>query len=172
MVAREIRILFTGTPGCGKTTAVHTVGALACQHARTTRRRTTTIGQDYAELPLAGDIVLRCYGTPGQRRFAFIWELLARTADGLIILVDETRPTPVADMEMYLENFHELVSAGAALVCVVKAASLDNTAVISGLEERMQAMDLKVPLIFADTRDRQDMLRVVDKLLQQLAARS
>ena len=84
MSQKEIRIIITGTPGCGKTTAVQSVNALGFQGSNRVEKRSTTIGQDYAELSLDDEIVLRCYGTPGQRRFAFIWELLARKADGLI----------------------------------------------------------------------------------------
>ena len=172
MSIKEIRILFTGTPGCGKTTAVHTVGALPFQDINTIEKRTTTIGQDYAELLLADDIVLRCYGTPGQRRFAFIWELLASTADGLIILVDGTRPTPLTDMEIYLENFNKLIVNTAAVICVVKTKDASNAPVLSSYDEHLKQLGHQLPVIFADNRSREDMLNVVDSLLQQLAART
>lgn len=170
MAQKEIRIIITGAPGCGKTTAVHSVNALAFQDSSPVEKRLTTIGQDYAELSLDDEIVLRCYGTPGQRRFAFIWELLARKADGLIILVDGTRPAPLTDMEIYLENFHELVASRAAIICVVKTEGVSGAPTVSNFDEHLKQLGHPLPVIFADGRSKQDMLNVVDRLLQQIAA--
>ena len=170
MSQKEIRIIITGTPGCGKTTAVQSVNALGFQGSNRVEKRSTTIGQDYAELSLDDEIVLRCYGTPGQRRFAFIWELLARKADGLIILVDGTRPAPLSDMEIYLENFHELVTGKTAIICVVKTEGVSGAPAAANFDEHLKQLGHPLPVIFADGRNRDDILSVIDRLLQQIAA--
>lgn len=167
---KEIRIIFTGAPGCGKTTAVHTLDIPSYQDAAHIEKRTTTIGQDYGELQLNGEIVLRCYGTPGQSRFAFIWELLASEADGLVIMVDSTRQTPLIDMQIYLDNFHELISRTAAVICVVKSGG-PNIPQISDYQAHLKQTGFNIPVIFADSRKHADMLMVLDNLLKQLVAR-
>lgn len=43
---------------------------------------------DFGRLTLAEDLVLYLFGTPGQRRFWFMWDDLVRGAIGAIILVD------------------------------------------------------------------------------------
>ena len=170
MYTREIKIIFTGTPGCGKTTAVQTIAALPFKDAAGVEKRTTTIGHDYAELALSDDIVLRCYGTPDQPSFAFIRELLGRNADGLVILVDNTRPTPLTDMQNYLDDFHALIARTAAVVCVVKAGAA-NSPVMADYQAHLQQSGQDLPIIFADGRKPEDMLNVLDGLFGQLLNR-
>ena len=82
---REIKILFTGSMGAGKTTAIASVSDVApvqteavnsdlSQHSKTH----TTVAMDYGEVQLAGGDRLRLYGTPGQRRFNVMWQILGR----------------------------------------------------------------------------------------------
>lgn len=46
---------------------------------------------DFGRLTLADDLVLYLFGTPGQRRFWFMWDDLVRGAIGAIVLVDLRR---------------------------------------------------------------------------------
>ncbi len=46
---------------------------------------------DFGRLTLAEDLVLYLFGTPGQRRFWFMWDDLCRGAIGAIVLVDTAR---------------------------------------------------------------------------------
>ena len=46
---------------------------------------------DFGRITLAEDLVLYLFGTPGQRRFWFMWDDLVRGAIGAIILVDVRR---------------------------------------------------------------------------------
>jgi len=51
-------------------------------------KNTTTVAMDFGRITLAEDLVLYLFGTPGQRRFWFMWDDLVRGAIGAIILVD------------------------------------------------------------------------------------
>src|SRR4029077_659296 len=57
----------------------------------TPTKKTTTVAMDFGRIPLAEDLVLYLFGTPGQRRFWFMWDDLVRGAIGAIILVDVRR---------------------------------------------------------------------------------
>jgi hypothetical protein len=46
---------------------------------------------DFGRITLGEDLVLYLFGTPGQRRFWFMWDDLVRGAIGAIILVDVRR---------------------------------------------------------------------------------
>jgi hypothetical protein len=46
---------------------------------------------DFGRITLAEDLVLYLFGTPGQRRFWFMWDDLVLGAIGAIILVDVRR---------------------------------------------------------------------------------
>jgi signal recognition particle receptor subunit beta len=55
-------------------------------------KKTTTVAMDFGRITLADeDLVLYLFGTPGQRRFWFMWDDLVRGAIGAIILVDVRR---------------------------------------------------------------------------------
>jgi len=54
----------------------------------TPNKRTTTVAMDFGRITLDEDLVLYLFGTPGQRRFWFMWDDLVRGAIGAVILVD------------------------------------------------------------------------------------
>ena len=53
-----------------------------------TEKRTTTVAMDFGRITLDEDLVLYLFGTPGQRRFWFMWDDLVRGAIGAVVLVD------------------------------------------------------------------------------------
>lgn len=89
--------------GVGKTTFVGTVSEIMPLRTEalvtdasaavdtldaTPDKRTTTVAMDFGRITLADDLVLYLFGTPGQRRFWFMWDDLVRGAIGAIILAD------------------------------------------------------------------------------------
>ena len=116
---REHRILFTGTIGVGKSTAV--ANLLDAPPVRTTLGDSPVpVAIDHGDLRLDNGDRLRLYGTPGQRRFEPTWRSLADGAIGLIVLVDPGRPDPLADLAIYLENFTDLIHRTACVVGIAR----------------------------------------------------
>ena len=89
---KEYKILFTGSVGAGKTTAIGQISDVPplVTDVRNTDRSVdkplTTVGLDYGEFALDTGDRVRLFGTPGQSRFDFMWQILARNALGLVIL--------------------------------------------------------------------------------------
>jgi uncharacterized protein len=54
-------------------------------------KETTTVAMDFGRITIADDLVLYLFGTPGQRRFWFMWDDLVRGAIGAVVLVDTRR---------------------------------------------------------------------------------
>ncbi|MFZ6846338.1 GTP-binding protein [Undibacterium sp. RuTC16W] len=172
----EYKILFTGPMGAGKTTAIGVVSevlALSTEVQNTdasVKKNTTTVGFDYGELTLDNGDKLRLYGTPGQQRFDFMWEILARGALGLIILIDNRRPDPLSDLDMYLDGFKRLISETA---CVVAIGHMDAHPE-PGLERfsaHLNARGLLYPVLSTDVRETMYVAELLDLLMLQLEVR-
>lgn len=91
-----IKLVVSGPVGAGKTTFIN---ALADGETVETdemvsdglHKPRTTVAMDFATLTLE-DWQIHLFGTPGQDRFDFMWEVLCEGAFGLVLLVDGARP--------------------------------------------------------------------------------
>jgi len=91
-----LKVVVAGPVGAGKSTFVRTLSetevvdtdALASENIG---KATTTVALDYGTLHL-GEHLLYLFGTPGQDRFGFMWDVLSEGALGLLLLVRGDRP--------------------------------------------------------------------------------
>ena len=60
---------------------------------------------DFGRITVDSDLVLYLFGTPGQKRFDFMWEILSEGMLGFIVLVDSTRPETFREARRILETF-------------------------------------------------------------------
>jgi signal recognition particle receptor subunit beta len=176
MIPKEYKLIFTGTMGAGKTTAIAAISEIApvrtdVASSETVRdgKTTTTAALDYGEVTLPQGDVLRLYGTPGQGRFSFMWNILGEGALGVIVLVDNRRPDPVADLCEYLEAFRDTVAGSRAVIGVGRR----DTHPLPDLDAYYAAtarLGLQAPIVSVDVRSREDVLLLLDILFNQIEA--
>jgi uncharacterized protein len=173
----EYKILITGTMGAGKTTAIGAISEIApvvtdvLNNDTSVNKARTTVGLDYGEITLENGDKLRLYGTPGQERFSFMWKILAQGALGLIILVDNSRPDPIADFTVYLTHFKSLIEEAACVVGVGRTETHANPD-LGIYADVLEKHGVVCPVLPVDVRSRADVLLMVDLMLTQLEAKS
>ena len=75
-----------------RTEAEMTVEGLGVDNVGQVEGKTgTTVAMDFGRITIGPDMVLYLFGTPGQDRFWFMWDELARGSVGAVVLVDLRR---------------------------------------------------------------------------------
>jgi len=87
----KLKIVIFGAFGAGKTTMIRTLDPDSKHIEANCAGGTTTVALDFGRIRNDG-FHIHLYGTPGQERFEFAREIIARGMDGAILLVDVTAP--------------------------------------------------------------------------------
>jgi uncharacterized protein len=94
-----MRLVVTGPVGAGKSTFIRTISEIEvvdtdCQATDETAelKPKTTVAFDFGRLQFGPEMALHLYGTPGQARFEFMWDILIRQAHAYVLLVAAHRP--------------------------------------------------------------------------------
>jgi small GTP-binding protein len=109
---QTVKMVITGPFNSGKTEFIQSVSEI---DVVATERRisseaekikdTTTVAMDFGRITVDQDLVLYLFGTPGQKRFDFMWEILSEGMLGFIVMVDSTRPETFREARSILETF-------------------------------------------------------------------
>src|SRR5512136_448163 len=109
---QTVKMVVTGPFAAGKTEFIRSISEI---DVVSTERRissdaervkdTTTVAMDFGSITVDNDLVLYLFGTPGQRRFDFMWEILSEGMLGFIVMVDSTRPETFREARSILETF-------------------------------------------------------------------
>jgi signal recognition particle receptor subunit beta len=171
----EFKIVFTGPMGAGKTTAIAAVSQMPpvfTEVANSDRvahaKASTTVGFDFGRIALADGRDVHLYGTPGQARFRFMWEILGRGAAGVIVLLDASEAGALVQLDLYVDAFAPLLPAGALVVGVGRtecAGALGSEAFAA----RLDARGILAPVFSIDARVSSDVFMLIRTLASMLA---
>jgi len=139
---QTVKMVVTGPFNSGKTEFIQTVSEIDV--VSTERRITsaaekvkesTTVAMDFGRITVDDELVLYLFGTPGQKRFDFMWEILSEGMLGFIVMVDSTRPETFREARGILETFR----AYAPTPYVVAANKQD-------MEDAWEVEDMRIAL--------------------------
>ena len=171
-----VKILIAGGFGVGKTTmvgAVSEIPPLRTEEILTVesvnvdnltgveQKETTTVAMDFGRITLRDGLVLYLFGTPGQRRFWFMWDELARGALGAVVLADTRR---LEDCFASLDYFERRGTPFIVAVnCFDGARRYTPEQVRTALD-----LDPGVPIVLCDARVRESAKQVLITLVSYI----
>ena len=171
---KTVKIVVTGPFSAGKTEFIRSVSEI---DVVSTERKisseaekvkeTTTVAMDFGRITVDEDLVLYLFGTPGQRRFDFMWEILSEGMLGFIVMVDSTRPETFREARSILETFR----AYAPTPYVVAANKQDRPDAWAIEDMRLALrLDSKVKLLPSVATDKDTVKNVLLELLYSILA--
>jgi len=110
---QTVKMVVTGPFSAGKTEFIRSVSEIdvvsterkISSDGERAVKQATTVAMDFGRITVDEDLVLYLFGTPGQKRFDFMWEILSEGMLGFIVMVDSTRPETFREARSILETF-------------------------------------------------------------------
>jgi len=99
MCMDKLKIVVFGSYNAGKSTFIRSLDPESRHIEADNENGSTTVALDYGRV-VVGDKKVYLFGTPGQERFEFVRQILARGTDGAVVMVDST--AEIDDMTLYL----------------------------------------------------------------------
>jgi uncharacterized protein len=172
---QTVKMVVTGPFSAGKTEFIRSVSEIdvvsterkISSDSEKAVKQATTVAMDFGRITVDEDLVLYLFGTPGQKRFDFMWEILSEGMLGFIVMVDSTRPETFREARSILETFR----AYAPTPYVVAANKQDMTEAWD-LDDMRHALrlDHKTKLLACVANDRETVKSVLLELLYSILA--
>src|SRR5512139_3314468 len=171
---QTVKMVVTGPFNAGKTEFIRSVSEI---NVVSTERKitsdaekvkeTTTVAMDFGRITVDNDLVLYLFGTPGQRRFDFMWEILSEGMLGFIVMVDSTRPETFREARSILETFRAY--APTPYIVAANKQDMEDAWEIEDVRHALR-LDTKVKFLPCVATDKANVKSVLLELLYSILA--
>jgi small GTP-binding protein len=166
---QAVKVVVTGPFAAGKTTLIRTISEITVLSTErgvtdSTRKRKaeTTVAMDFGRITIDRDLVLYLFGTPGQDRFDFMWEILGEGMIGYLLLIDADREDSVEQAVAIHEAFRKM--ARVPYVVALNRASADDHALVEKVRQQL-AIPGDIAILACDATDKESVKNVLLALL-------
>ncbi len=166
----QFKIIVAGSVGSGKTTSIAAISDIEpfkTEEVATDEtgkmKSHTTVAMDYGQMRLEDDTVIHLYGTPGQGRFDFMWDIVGLGALGVMILINNNSEDPIGQLDNYITTFYSKIKTH-CIVVGVTCTDLCSTPDLSAYREHVKKYDENIPVYTLDARNG-DMVRMLARTL-------
>jgi small GTP-binding protein len=169
---QTVKMVVTGPFNSGKTAFIQSVSEI---DVVSTERKisseaerikeTTTVAMDFGRITVDDDLVLYLFGTPGQKRFDFMWEILSEGMLGFIVMVDSARPETYREARGILQTFRAY--APTPYVVAANKQDLDDAWEVDDLRIALN-LDPKVKMLPCIATDRESVKKILLELLYSI----
>jgi len=166
---QAVKVVVTGPFAAGKTTLIRTISeitVLSTERGITDetrgRKTNTTVAMDFGRITIDRDLVLYLFGTPGQDRFDFMWEILGEGMLGYVLLLDAAREDSLAEA-ISIRNAFRSMARVPLVVALNRAGDVDPQ-----MEARVRdvlELDPSVAVLGCDATDKESVKAVLLALL-------
>jgi small GTP-binding protein len=170
---QTVKMVVTGPFNAGKTEFIRSVSEIdvvsterkISTAAEKTVKEATTVAMDFGRITVDDDLVLYLFGTPGQKRFDFMWEILSEGMLGFIVMVDSTRPETFREARSILETFRAY--APTPYVVAANKQDMKEAWEIDDMRHALR-LDTKVKFLSCVATDRDSVKSVLLELLYSI----
>lgn len=162
------KIVVTGPFNSGKTEFVRTgsdIPAVETEKRITTEdkgiKAETTVAMDFGRVELDGDTV-HLFGTPGQTRFNFMWEILAKEMNGFIVLVDSTDTPSFPEAAELIQQFSSFVDV--PHMVVANKIDMEGAVSVEEVEQSIQTLN-GFTVMECNSTDESSVRRVIQQMI-------
>jgi small GTP-binding protein len=169
---QTVKMVVTGPFNSGKTVFIQTVSEI---DVVSTERKIsneaerikdqTTVAMDFGRITVDDELVLYLFGTPGQKRFDFMWEILSEGMLGFIVMVDSTRPETFREARSILETFRAY--APTPYVVTANKQDMEDSWDLDDMRIALR-LDPSIKLLPCNSFDKESVKNVLLELLESI----